>query len=130
MECLREQFDASCREVLRAGGAAARSILMTKRRAACERKLLRQAGKSRTALFRDLSTGQFRELSPRAACFRSRPTPDDVDPDITTGRLCIFGAWRCRVRPGTAPFQIYNIFDGCDGEIARAKYPDCEGSAP
>jgi phosphatidylglycerophosphate synthase len=27
---------------------------------------------------------------------------------------------------GTALFQIYNIFDGCDGEIARAKYLESE----
>jgi Phosphatidylglycerophosphate synthase len=27
---------------------------------------------------------------------------------------------------GTTLFQFYNILDGCDGEIARAKYLDCE----
>lgn len=27
---------------------------------------------------------------------------------------------------GTALFQLYNVLDGCDGEIARAKYLDCE----
>ena len=74
---LREQFDASCREVCAQAGAGARSILMTQatRRRANESFCVKLAN-PRTALFRDLSTGQFRELSP-ACCssFRSRPTP-------------------------------------------------------
>ena len=127
---LREQFDASCREALRAGGGRGAKYLDDPSDApACERKLLRQAGKSQDGVVsRFINRPISRIISRVLLKFPITPNAWTMLILILPLVACVFlvrGDYAGFVL-GTALFQIYNIFDGCDGEIARAKYLDCE----
>jgi hypothetical protein len=89
---------------------------------ACERMLLRQAGKSQDGVVsRFINRPISRIISRVLLKFPITPNAWTMLILILPLVACVFlvrGDYAGFVL-GTALFQIYNIFDGCDGEIAR-----------
>ena len=126
---LFEQFERTCRSVTRAEEEHWRFLAQPSEIVASEKHLLRHIGKSQDGI---------------VAKFLNRPISRvitrfllklPITPNAWT--MLIFAlapvAFVFLVRgdytgflAGTALFQLINILDGCDGEIARAKYLDSE----
>jgi hypothetical protein len=128
---LSERFEASCR----VGLSLPTHCQYLERAAdipACERRFLRRAGKSQDGLVsRFLNRPISRSITQLLLKYPIDPTTWAmwifVLPFVAfffLARGDYFG-----VVIGAALFQLYSILDGCDGEIARAKYLETERGA-
>jgi phosphatidylglycerophosphate synthase len=126
---LFEQFERTCRSATRAGGEDWRFIAQPSEIVASEKHFLRNIGKSQDGIVSKFLNRPISRVITRLLL----KTP--ITPDAWT--ISIFAlapvAFVFLVRgdytgflTGTALFQLINILDGCDGEIARAKYLDSE----
>jgi phosphatidylglycerophosphate synthase len=126
---LFEQFERACRSATRAEEEHWRFLAQPSEIVASEKHLLRHIGKSQDGM---VSRFLNRPIS-RAITRLLLKLP--ITPNAWT--MLIFAltpvAFVFLVRgdytgflAGTALFQLFNILDGCDGEIARAKYLDSE----
>ena len=126
---LFEQFERTCRSATRAEEEDWRFLAQPSEIVACEKHFLRHSSKSQDGM---VSKFLNRPIS-RVVTRRLLKFP--ITPDAWT--ILIFAlapvAFVFLVRgdytgflAGTAIFQLINILDGCDGEIARAKYLDSE----
>ena len=126
---LFDQFERTCRSATRAQGEHWRFLAQPSEIVATEKHLLRHSGKSQDGM---VSKFLNRPIS-RAVTRLLLKLP--ITPNTWT--ILIFAlalvAFVFLVRgdytgfvAGSALFQLINILDGCDGEIARAKYLDSE----
>ena len=126
---LFDQFERTCRSATRAEGEHWRFLAQPSEIVASEKHLLRHSGKSQDGM---VSKFLNRPIS-RAITRLLLKLP--ITPNTWT--ILIFAlalvAFVFLVRgdytgfvAGSALFQLINILDGCDGEIARAKYLDSE----
>jgi phosphatidylglycerophosphate synthase len=126
---LFEQFERTCRSATRAGEEDWRFIAQPSEIVASEKHFLRHIGKSQDGIVSKFLNRPISRVITRLLL----KTP--ITPDAWT--ISIFAlapvAFVFLVRgdytgflAGTALFQLINILDGCDGEIARAKYLDSE----
>jgi len=126
---LFDQFERSCRSATRAEEEHWRFLAQPSEIIAGEKQLLRHSGKSQDGL---VSKFLNRPISRVITRFLLKLP---ITPNACT--ILIFAlapvAFVFLVRgdytgflAGTALFQLINILDGCDGEIARAKYLDSE----
>jgi phosphatidylglycerophosphate synthase len=126
---LFDQFERTCRSATRAEGEHWRFLAQPSEIVASEKHLLRHSGKSQDGM---VSKFLNRPIS-RAVTRLLLKLP--ITPNTWT--ILIFAlalvAFVFLVRgdytgfvAGSALFQLINILDGCDGEIARAKYLDSE----
>jgi len=126
---LFEQFERACRSATRTGEEDWRFIAQPSEIVASEKHFLRNIGKSQDGIVSKFLNRPISRVITRLLL----KTP--ITPDAWT--ISIFAlapvAFVFLVRgdytgflAGTALFQLINILDGCDGEIARAKYLDSE----
>ena len=126
---LFEQFERTCRSATRAGEEDWRFLAQPSEIAASERHFLRHIGKSQDGIVAKFLNRPISRVITRLLL----KLP--ITPNAWT--ILIFAlapvAFVFLVRgdytgflAGTALFQLINILDGCDGEIARAKYLDSE----
>jgi len=126
---LFEQFERRCRSVTRAGEDDWRFLAHPSEIVASEKHLLRHIGKSQDGIVAKLLNRPISRVITRLLL----KLP--ITPNAWT--MLIFAlapvAFVFLVRGeytgflvGSALFQLINILDGCDGEIARAKYLDSE----
>jgi phosphatidylglycerophosphate synthase len=96
---------------------------------ACERMLLRGLGKSQDGLVSKLLNRRISRATTRLLLkFPITPTMWTVSLLFLPllGSIFLMAGGYADMIVGTAIYQLYNIFDGCDGEIARAKYLESE----
>ncbi|MGI8889694.1 MAG: CDP-alcohol phosphatidyltransferase family protein [Chthoniobacterales bacterium] len=91
----------------------------------CEQRLLRQGGKSQDGLVSRFINRPFsREIT--RLLLKTPITPSAWTVAIfflqIAGAILLLRGDRASVVLGLCFFQVYSILDGCDGEIARAKY--------
>ena len=126
---LFEQFERTCRSAIRAGVEDWRFLAHPSEIVASEKHFLRHSGKSQDGM---ISKFLNRPISRVITRFLLKLP---ITPNAWT--MSIFAlapvALVFLVRGdytgflvGSALFQLINILDGCDGEIARAKYLDSE----
>ena len=126
---LFEQFERTCRSATRAEGEHWRFLAQPSEIVASEKQLLRHIGKSRDGIVskflnRPISRAITRHvlklpITPNAWTILTFALAPVAFVFLVHGDYTGFLA-------GTAVFQLINILDGCDGEIARAKYLDSE----
>ncbi|HEX3421639.1 MAG TPA: CDP-alcohol phosphatidyltransferase family protein [Candidatus Udaeobacter sp.] len=126
---LFEQFEKTCRSATRTEEEHWRFLEQPSEIVASQKQLLRQSGKSQDGI---VSKFLNRPIS-RAITRLLLKLP--ITPNAWTILTFAFApvAFVFLVRgdytgflAGSAVFQLINILDGCDGEIARAKYLDSE----
>ncbi len=126
---LFEQFERTCRSANRAEEDQWRFLAQPSEIVAAEKHLLRHSGKSQDGIIAKFLNRPISRVITRLLL----KLP--ITPNAWT--ISIFAlapvAFVFLVRgdytgflAGTALFQLINILDGCDGEIARAKYLDSE----
>jgi len=126
---LFEQFERTCRSATRAEEEHWRFLAQPSEIVASEKHFLRHIGKSQDGMVSKFLNRPISRVITRLLL----KLP--ITPDAWT--MLIFAlapvAFVFLVRgdytgflAGTALFQLINILDGCDGEIARAKYLDSE----
>jgi phosphatidylglycerophosphate synthase len=126
---LFEQFERTCRSAIRAGEEDWRFLAHPSEIVASEKHLLRHIGKSQDGIVAKFLNRPISRVITRLLL----KLP--ITPNAWT--MLIFAlapvAFVFLVRGdytgflvGSALFQLINILDGCDGEIARAKYLDSE----
>jgi phosphatidylglycerophosphate synthase len=126
---LFEQFERTCRSAIRAGEEDWRFLSHPSEIVASEKHLLRHIGKSQDGMVAKFLNRPISRIITRLLL----KLP--ITPNAWT--ILIFAlapvAFVFLVRGdytgflvGSALFQLINILDGCDGEIARAKYLDSE----
>src|SRR5438874_176600 len=125
-----KELETSCHQALSHGrGEGWRYLTDAGEIRICEKDLLRHTGKAQDGLIaKFLNRPISRSVTRRLLKFPIEPRT------LTLSILALpFIAFLFLIRGdyagfvvGTALFQIYNILDGCDGEIARAKYLDSE----
>ena len=126
---LFEQFERTCRSATRAGEEDWRFIAQPSEIVASEKHFLRHIGKSQDGIVSKFLNRPISRVITRLLL------KFPITPNAWT--ISIFAlapvAFVFLVRgdytgflAGTALFQLINILDGCDGEIARAKYLDSE----
>lgn len=126
---LFEQFERSCRSATRPQQEHWRFLAQLNEIAASEKFLLRHLGKSQDGM-----VAKF--LNRPISCAITRlllklPITPNVWTIFTFALAPVAFVFLVRgdytgFLAGTALFQLINILDGCDGEIARAKYLDSE----
>ena len=126
---LFEQFERTCRSAARAEEEHWRFLAQPSDIIASEKQLLRHSGKSQDGMVakflnRPISRVITRFLlklpiTPNACTILTFALAPVAFVFLVRGDYIGFLA-------GTALFQLINILDGCDGEIARAKYLDSE----
>jgi phosphatidylglycerophosphate synthase len=126
---LFEQFERTCRSATRAEEEDWRFLAQPSEIIASEKQLLRHSGKSQDGIVskflnRPISRGITRLLlklpiTPNACTILTFALAPVAFVFLARGDYTGFLA-------GTVLFQLINILDGCDGEIARAKYLDSE----
>jgi phosphatidylglycerophosphate synthase len=126
---LFEQFERTCRSATRTEEEHWRFLARPSEIIASEKQLLRRSGKSRDGIVskflnRPISRAITRLLlklpiTPNAWTLLTFALAPVAFVFLVRGDYTGFLA-------GTALFQLINILDGCDGEIARAKYLDSE----
>jgi phosphatidylglycerophosphate synthase len=126
---LFEQFERTCRSATRAGEEDWRFLAQPSEIAASEKHFLRHIGKSQDGIVAKFLNRPISRVITRPL-LKLPITPNAWT--ILTFALapvaCVFlvrGDYSGFL-VGTALFQLINILDGCDGEIARAKYLDSE----
>ena len=126
---LFKQFERTCRSITRAGEEGWRFLAHPSEIVASEKQLLRHSGKPQDGIVskflnRPISRAITRLLlklpiTPNAWTILTFALAPVAFVFLVRGDYTGFLA-------GTAVFQLLNILDGCDGEIARAKYLDSE----
>ena len=126
---LFEQFERACRSATRTQEEHWRFLAQPSEIIASEKQLLRHSGKSQDGIVsrflnRPISRVITRLLlklpiTPNACTILTFALAPVAFVFLVRGDYTGFLA-------GTALFQLINILDGCDGEIARAKYLDSE----
>jgi len=126
---LFEQFERTCRSATHAEEAHWRFLAQPSEIIGSEKQLLRYSGKSQDGIVSKFLNRPISRVITRLL-LRLPITPNACT--ILTFALAPV-AFVFLVRgdyigflTGTALFQLINILDGCDGEIARAKYLDSE----
>jgi len=126
---LFEQFERTCRSATRAEEEDWRFLAQPSEIVASEKHLLRHIGKSQDGIVSKFLNRPISRVITRIL-LRLPITPNAWT--MLTFALAPV-AFMFLVRgdytgflAGTALFQLINILDGCDGEIARAKYLDSE----
>jgi phosphatidylglycerophosphate synthase len=126
---LFEQFERTCRSATRAEKEQWRFLAQPSEIVASEKLLLRHSGKSRDGMVSKFLNRPISRVITRLL-LRLPITPNAWTIWIFALALVAFvflvrGDYTGFVA-GSALFQLINILDGCDGEIARAKYLDSE----
>jgi phosphatidylglycerophosphate synthase len=126
---LFEQFERTCRSATRAEEEHWRFLGQPSEIIATEKQLLRHSGKSQDGL---VSKFLNRPISRVITRFLLKlPITPNSWTILTFALAPVAFVFLLRgdytgFLAGTALFQLINILDGCDGEIARAKYLDSE----
>jgi len=126
---LFEQFEKTCRSATRAEEEHWRFLAQPSEIIATEKQLLRHSGKSQDGI---VSKFLNRPISRVITRFLLKlPITPNAWTILTFALSPVAFVFLVRgdytgFLVGTALFQLINILDGCDGEIARAKYLDSE----
>jgi phosphatidylglycerophosphate synthase len=126
---LFEQFERTCRSAIRAGVEDWRFLAHPSEIVASEKHLLRHSGKSQDGM---ISKFLNRPISRVITRFLLKlPITPNAWTILTFALAPVAFVFLVRgdytgFLVGSALFQLINILDGCDGEIARAKYLDSE----
>jgi len=126
---LFEQFERSCRSAIHPNEQQWRFLAQPSEIIASEKQLLRHSGKSHDGIVSKFLNRPISRMITRLL-LKMPITPNAC----TIGTFALAPvAFVFLVRgdyagflAGTAVFQLLNILDGCDGEIARAKYLESE----
>ena len=126
---LFEQFERTCRIATRAEEEHWRFLAQPSEIVASEKQLLRHSGKSQDGMVSKFLNRPISRVITRLL-LKLPITPNAWTMLIFALALVAF-VFLVRgdyigFLAGTALFQLINILDGCDGEIARAKYLDSE----
>ena len=126
---LFEQFERTCRSATRAEEEHWRFLAQPSEIVASEKHLLRHSGKSQDGMVSKFLNRPISRVITRLL-LKLPITPNAWTMLIFAPALVAFvflvrGDYTGFLT-GTALFQLINILDGCDGEIARAKYLDSE----
>ena len=126
---LFEQFERTCRSATRAEEEDWRLLAQSSEIVANEKRLLRHSGKSQDGMVSKFLNRPISRVITRLL-LKLPITPNAWTILIFAPALVAFvflmrGDYTGFL-VGTALFQLINILDGCDGEIARAKYLDSE----
>jgi len=126
---LFEQFERTCRNATSAEEEHWRFLAQPSEIIASEKQLLRRSGKSQDGI---VSKFLNRPISRVITRFLLKlPITPNACTILTFALAPVAFVFLVRgdytgFLAGTALFQLINILDGCDGEIARAKYLDSE----
>jgi phosphatidylglycerophosphate synthase len=126
---LFEQFERSCRSATRTDGEHWRFLAQPSEIVASEKVLLRHSGKSQDGMVSKLLNRPISRIITRLLL--KLPITPNACTILTFALAPVAFVFLVRgdyigFLAGTALFQLINILDGCDGEIARAKYLDSE----
>ena len=126
---LFDQFERTCRSATRAQGEHWRFLAQPSEIVASEKHLLRHSGKSQDGMVSKFLNRPISRVITRLL-LKLPITPNAWTILIFALALVAFvflvrGDYTGFLA-GSALFQLINILDGCDGEIARAKYLDSE----
>src|SRR4030095_12786576 len=126
---LFEQFERTCRSATRAEEEHWRFLAQPSEIIASEKHLLRHIGKSQDGMVSKFLNRPISRVITRLLL--KLPITPNVWTILTFALAPVAFVFLVRgdytgFLAGTALFQLINILDGCDGEIARAKYLDSE----
>jgi phosphatidylglycerophosphate synthase len=126
---LFEQFERTCRSAIRAGEEDWRFLAHPSEIVASEKHLLRHIGKSQDGIVAKFLNRPISRVITRFLL--KLPITPNAWTILTFALAPVAFVFLVRgdytgFLVGTALFQLINILDGCDGEIARAKYLDSE----
>jgi phosphatidylglycerophosphate synthase len=126
---LFEQFERTCRSAARAEEEHWRFLAQPSEIIASEKQLLRHSGKSQDGMVSKLLNRPISRVITRLLL--KLPITPNAWTILTFALAPVAFVFLVRgdytgFLAGTALFQLINILDGCDGEIARAKYLDSE----
>jgi phosphatidylglycerophosphate synthase len=126
---LFEQFERTCRSAVRAEEEHWRLLTHPSEIVAAEKQFLRHIGKSQDGMVSKFLNRPISRVITRLL-LRLPITPNAWTvlifvPALVAFVFLVHGDYTGFL-VGTALFQLINILDGCDGEIARAKYLDSE----
>src|SRR5881397_1443642 len=126
---LFEQFERTCRSAIRAGEEDWRFLAHPSEIVASEKHLLRHIGKSQDGMVSKFLNRPISRVITRLLL--KLPITPNACTMLTFALAPVAFVFLVRgdytgFLAGTALFQLINILDGCDGEIARAKYLDSE----
>jgi phosphatidylglycerophosphate synthase len=126
---LLEQFERTCRSATRTEEAYWRFLAQPSEIIASEKLLLRHSGKSQDGIVSKFLNRPISRVITRLLL--KLPITPNAWTIMTFALAPVAFVFLVRgdytgFLAGTALFQLINILDGCDGEIARAKYLDSE----
>ena len=126
---LFEQFERTCRSAIRAGEEDWRFLAHPSEIVASEKHLLRHIGKSQDGIVAKFLNRPISRVITRFLL--KLPITPNAWTILTFALAPVAFVFLVRgdytgFLVGSALFQLINILDGCDGEIARAKYLDSE----
>ncbi|PYJ27275.1 MAG: hypothetical protein DME90_10535 [Verrucomicrobia bacterium] len=126
---LLEHFERTCRSATRAEGEHWRFLAQPSEIIASEKQLLRHSGKSQDGMVSKFLNRPISRVITRLLL--KLPITPNVWTILTFALAPVAFVFLVRgdytgFLTGSALFQLINILDGCDGEIARAKYLDSE----
>ncbi len=126
---LFEQFERTCRSATRAEEEDWRFLAQPSEIVASEKHLLRHIGKSQDGIVSKFLNRPISRVITRLLL--KLPITPNAWTMLTFALAPVAFVFLVRgdytgFLAGTALFQLINILDGCDGEIARAKYLDSE----
>src|SRR5438034_10241553 len=126
---LFEQFERTCRSATRAEEEHWRFLAQPSEIVASEKHFLRHIGKSQDGIVSKFLNRPISRVITRLLL--KLPITPNACTILTFALAPVAFAFLVRgdytgFLAGTALFQLINILDGCDGEIARAKYLDSE----
>jgi len=126
---LFEQFERTCRSATRSDEEHWRFLAQPNEIIASEKQLLRHSGKSQDGIVSKFLNRPISRVITRLLL--KLPITPNACTILTFALAPVAFVFLVRgdypgFLAGTALFQLINILDGCDGEIARAKYLDSE----
>jgi phosphatidylglycerophosphate synthase len=126
---LFEQFERTCRSATRTQEERSRFVAQPSDIIASEKVLLRHTGKSQDGIVSKFLNRPISRVITRLLL--KLPITPNAWTILTFALAPVAFVFLVRgdytgFLAGTAVFQLINILDGCDGEIARAKYLDSE----
>ena len=126
---LFEQFERTCRSATRTEEEPWRFLAQPSEIIASEKELLRHSGKSQDGIVSKFLNRPISRVITRLLL--KLPITPNAWTILTFALAPVAFVFLVRgdytgFLAGTAVFQVINILDGCDGEIARAKYLDSE----
>jgi len=126
---LFEQFERTCRSATRSDEEYWRFLAQPNEIIASEKQLLRHSGKSQDGIVSKFLNRPISRVITRLLL--KLPITPNAWTILTFALAPVAFVFLVRgdytgFLVGTALFQLINILDGCDGEIARAKYLDSE----